>query len=61
MKPKDMDTDDLLDDLREAEKEDKSAPWAVLFRELDSRMKEDDCPSDWGGGEEADDDGDEDE
>jgi hypothetical protein len=56
----DYDTDELLDELRLILRENKGSAW-LLFRELDKRMKEDDCPSDWGGGEEADDDGDEDE
>jgi hypothetical protein len=67
MKPKDMDTDDILDELRTVFErkapysDDEQASVRVLFRELDSRMKDDDCPSEWGGGEEGEDDGDEDE
>lgn len=59
MKPKDMDTDDLLDELIR-ETEAAGEPVRSLFRELDKRMRKDDCPAEWGGVEE-DNDGDEDE
>ena len=62
----DLTPDELLDEIRVLVKrrgaldDDEQAIVREYFLALDKHMQKDDCPADWGG-EEADDDGDEDE